>query len=249
MINEQLKSITPTNIPVIAGVGIRTDNEGRYNLNDLHRANECGVNKAPSQWFRTKQAKEQINELERQTMQICTVSVEGRNGGTFAHELLAVSYAGWISPAFQLKVNQTFINSHRSPRSSELSRMEILQLAMDSELKCIEQQAKIEQDAPKVEFAERVEVAEDAISVAKAAKICETGQNRLYAFLRQNSWVNRRNEPYQKIIEQGYMDVKISKFQHPTKGLDSSVTALVTGKGLLKLQQIYNGGPNVSAYH
>ena len=30
--------------------------------------------------------------------------------GTFAHELLAISYAGWISPAFQLKVNQVFLD-------------------------------------------------------------------------------------------------------------------------------------------
>jgi len=33
-----------------------------------------------------------------------------RLSGTFAHELLAISYAGWISPAFHLKVNQVFID-------------------------------------------------------------------------------------------------------------------------------------------
>ena len=35
----------------------------------------------------------------------------GEESGTYAHELLAVSYAGWISPAFQLRVNQAFIDS------------------------------------------------------------------------------------------------------------------------------------------
>lgn len=40
---------------------------------------------------------------------MCIVSKEGRNGGTFAHELIAVEYAGWISPKFRILVNQTFI--------------------------------------------------------------------------------------------------------------------------------------------
>ncbi|MGT3291634.1 KilA-N domain-containing protein, partial [Yersinia enterocolitica] len=35
----------------------------------------------------------------------------GVNQGTFAHELLAIEYAGWISPAFRLQVNQTFLDS------------------------------------------------------------------------------------------------------------------------------------------
>jgi hypothetical protein len=103
------------NLPVIAGVEIFVDSEGRYNLNALHKAYEreegCTFqSKAPAKWFRTQQTKELVDILERKTGQICLVSKEGRNGGTFAHELLAVSYAGWISPEFQLTVNQTFIN-------------------------------------------------------------------------------------------------------------------------------------------
>lgn len=94
----------------IAGVEITTDSEGRFNLNALHKASKLGVDKAPAQWLRNKQAKQLVQELERETVQICIVSDEGRNGGTFAHELLAVSYAGWISPSFQLKVNQAFLD-------------------------------------------------------------------------------------------------------------------------------------------
>jgi len=101
-----------TNVPhvSIAGIQINTDGEGRFNLNALHKASKLGADKAPAQWLRNKQAKQLIEELERETVQICIVSEEGRNGGTFAHELLAVSYAGWISPSFQLKVNQVFLD-------------------------------------------------------------------------------------------------------------------------------------------
>jgi hypothetical protein len=101
-------------LPVIAGVEITLDSEGRYNLNALHKASGLGANKAPAQWLRTQQAQEFINEII--TMQICTVPVNAINGGmspgTFAHELVAIEYAGWISPSFRIKVNQTFIDYH-----------------------------------------------------------------------------------------------------------------------------------------
>lgn len=101
---------TSNTMPVVAGVEIPVDSEGRYNLNALHKASGEGANKAPAQWIRTQQAQEFVSEVGNQTMQICIVSTEGRNGGTFAHELIAVEYAGWISPAFRIRVNQTFID-------------------------------------------------------------------------------------------------------------------------------------------
>ncbi|HHS9742152.1 TPA: KilA-N domain-containing protein [Raoultella ornithinolytica] len=106
----QLQRATPDSLPVIAGVEITTDAAGRFNLNALHKASGLGANKAPAQWLRTQTAKSLIAELEKETVQICIVSDEGRNGGTFAHELLAIEYAGWISPSFRLQVNQTFLD-------------------------------------------------------------------------------------------------------------------------------------------
>ncbi|MCZ0752595.1 KilA-N domain-containing protein [Aeromonas enteropelogenes] len=236
-------------MPVIAGVEITTDEAGRFNLNSLHRASGLGASKAPAQWLRTKQAQELVAEVEKQTMQICIVSVEGRNGGTFAHELLAISYAGWISPAFQLQVNQAFLDYRTgklAPVPQQLTTIEILQIAMQSEQERLrlltvnqELEQKIETDAPLVRFTKQVEVTPDSISVGKAAKIIGTGQNRLFAYLRQIGWVSRKNEPYQAKIEQGLMDVKISPWEHPEFGLQKRSVALVTGKGLSKLQQLW----------
>lgn len=106
--------------PTIAGIDITTDAEGRFNLNALHKAGGGDANKAPAQWLRTQQAQDFVDEVEKQTVQICIVSAEGRNGGTFAHELAAVEYAGWISPAFRIKVNQTFID-YRTGKLSDLA--------------------------------------------------------------------------------------------------------------------------------
>lgn len=108
--------------PVIAGVEITTDPAGRFSLNCLHRASGENDSKAPNQWLRTKQAKELIAELESKLLirfqtaylqsaqKVLDVVNGGTNPGTYAHELIAVSYAGWVRADFQLDVNQTFID-------------------------------------------------------------------------------------------------------------------------------------------
>ncbi|EBV6969649.1 KilA-N domain-containing protein [Salmonella enterica subsp. enterica serovar Gaminara] len=108
--------------PVIAGVEITTDAEGRFNLNALHKASGAGEDKSPSQWLRRKSTKELIEELKRNLLKDSQnvnlhsgqKPIDTANGGTapgtFAHELLAIKYAGWISPSFRLQVNQTFID-------------------------------------------------------------------------------------------------------------------------------------------
>ncbi|CAI1581208.1 Uncharacterized phage-encoded protein [Serratia marcescens] len=95
------------------------------------------------------------------------------------------------------------------------------------------------EDAPKVEFHDKVAVAPGAMSVAQAAKILGTGRTRLFQFLRQIAWVTRYNEPYQEKIEAGYLDVKLGSWDHPDHGVQQSVTAMITGKGLTKLQKLW----------
>lgn len=73
---------------------------GRFNLNALHKASGTAKKKGPSYWLALDGTKQLISELERQTTEISVVTMEGRNGGTFVHELLAIEYAGWISPRF-----------------------------------------------------------------------------------------------------------------------------------------------------
>ncbi|MFQ0999958.1 KilA-N domain-containing protein [Gilliamella sp. BG6] len=105
-----------SNCPVIAGISITTDKEGRYNLNALHKASGGEKKNNPSYWLSLQGTQELILELEQQLSDAeISVSVVqsikgGLNQGTFAHELLAISYAGWISPKFQLMVNQVFLD-------------------------------------------------------------------------------------------------------------------------------------------
>ncbi|HBS7092401.1 TPA: KilA-N domain-containing protein [Klebsiella pneumoniae] len=76
---------------------------GRFNLNALHRASSGDNRKRPSLWLANKQAQELITELSRNSglgQEVIKTQKGGTTPGTFAHELLAIEYAGWISPRF-----------------------------------------------------------------------------------------------------------------------------------------------------
>ena len=89
----------------------------------------------------------------------------GRNGGTFAHELVAVEYAGWISPRFRIKVNQTFIDyrtGQLTPADSTPSGDPVIQALIVSLQKIDALQAKV----AKLNHATKV-IRDATVSVAK----------------------------------------------------------------------------------
>jgi hypothetical protein len=113
-----------SNLPVIAGVEIFVDRDGRYNLNALHKAYErdigkTQVHKRPSKWLALDSAVAFIDAVTQtlspvqglaEPVEVIRAQKGGSSPGTFAHELIAVEYAGWISPKFRILVNQTFID-------------------------------------------------------------------------------------------------------------------------------------------
>jgi phage regulator Rha-like protein len=85
---------------------IRQDAEGRYCLNDLHRAAGGHVNHQPNFFMKRNETAELLAELnsDNSLNYEAAVSKAGRYGGTFVVKELVYAYAMWISPAFHLKV-------------------------------------------------------------------------------------------------------------------------------------------------
>ncbi len=131
------------------------------------------------------------------------------------------------------------LEDRRSPAAMLNDPSSLRALLLENVEKVLALESRVAEDAPKVAFAEQVATAPDAIPLGQAAKILGTGRNRLAAFLREQGWMTRLNEPYQDKINAGIMDVKIGSWEHPEKGLQRSVTALITGKGLAKLHQLF----------
>jgi len=92
----------------VCGVAIKQDAEGRYCLNDLHKAAGGEERHAPAQWMRHDPYKELEAVIVRKSTVSPKVSKTGRNGGTFVVKELVYAYAMWVSPEFQLEVIRSY---------------------------------------------------------------------------------------------------------------------------------------------
>lgn len=105
--------------------------------------------------------------------------------------------------------------------------------------KALEQ--KVEQDAPKVLFADAVATAKTSILIGDLAKILRSngiqiGQNRLFEWLREKDYLcktrgDRWNMPRQSAMEQELFEVKQTVINNPDGTVRVTKTTKVTGKG------------------
>lgn len=96
---------------VIAGITIKTDDEGRYCLNDFHKAAGERSKDRPVHFLALDTTKELVAELMKSENLLHPVNIirgRGRPQGTYVVRELVYAYAMWISPSFHLKVIRTF---------------------------------------------------------------------------------------------------------------------------------------------
>lgn len=95
---------------------------------------------------------------------------------------------------------------------------------------------KIEEDRPRVSFAETIEKSSDSILIRELSKILANenihiGQNKLYSLLRQWGYIFQNStEPTQKAVQQGLFKIN-ERVIKSVKGDILSRTTMVTGKG------------------
>ena len=166
---------------------------------------------------------------------------------------LAMKAKNEAAEHFQAKIADEVIPSIRkygaymTPETLEkvlLSPDTLMQLAQnpkDEQEKRKELETKIEQDKPKVLFAESVEAAKTSILIGELAKLLKQnginiGQNRLFEWLRNNGYLIRRqgsdyNMPTQRAMEMGLFEIKETTITHSDGHIHVSKTPKVTGKG------------------
>lgn len=100
--------------------------------------------------------------------------------------------------------------------------------------------SKIEEDRPKVLFANAVETAQTSILVGDLAKLLkqngvEIGQKRLFDWLREHGYLiksgNSRNMPTQRAMEMKLFEVRERTINNPDGSVRITKTTKVTGKG------------------
>lgn len=103
---------------VIGGFSIRQDDDGRYCINDLHKASGSAEKHKPFNFMRNQQTKDLIIEIENENMMlksehhktqaVNTIKGKGLNQGTFVVKELVYAYAMWVSAKFHLMVIRAY---------------------------------------------------------------------------------------------------------------------------------------------
>lgn len=98
---------------ILLSTKIRRDAEGRYSLNDLHKAamanGKATESQRPGNFLLSDSVQAFAQVLTDAKNLASVVSVKGgTNQGTYADELVAIRYAAWIDPAFEVQVYQAF---------------------------------------------------------------------------------------------------------------------------------------------
>ncbi|HEE5746147.1 TPA: KilA-N domain-containing protein [Acinetobacter baumannii] len=114
--------LNPNNKPLVIGdFTIRQDDEGRYCLNDLHKASGDDKKHFPAYFLRNQQTKDLIAEIELsnvngsdseryENLHIAVKVIKGGSDkqGTYVVKELVYAYAMWISPKFHLMVIRAY---------------------------------------------------------------------------------------------------------------------------------------------
>ena len=121
-------------------------------------------------------------------------------------------------------------------KTIEQQRLRLQALAEDNARK----QLLLEEQKPKVLFADAVATAKQSCLIGELAKILkqngiETGQNRLFDWLRDNGYLGKfgqyYNMPTQRAMELGLFELKKTTVNKPDGSILVTTTTKVTGKG------------------
>jgi anti-repressor protein len=118
--------------------------------------------------------------------------------------------------------------------------IELAQILKKEQAKARELAAQIEEDRPKVLFADSVSASHTSILIGELAKLLrqngvEIGQNRLFEKLREEGYLMKdgssRNMPTQRAMELELFEMKETTINRSDGGIDLKKTPKVTGRG------------------
>lgn len=124
-------------------------------------------------------------------------------------------------------------------RAMEIQNKKILNYR--EEVKKLE--TKLEEQKPKVMFAEAVTASKDSILIRELAKILkqngyDTGEKRMFAWLREQGYLIKKegsdyNLPTQRAMNLGLFEIKKTAINHSNGEIEIKKTPKITGKGQL----------------
>ena len=158
----------------------------------------------------------------------------------------AKRFKRWVTSEVLPSIRKTggYIAGEENMTEDELilKAMNVLNTKVENlKLKNKQLENKIEEQKPKVLFADSVKSSKTSVLIGELAKIIkqnghDIGQNRLFNWLRKNNYLISRkgtdyNMPTQKSMNLGLFEVKETSITHSDGHISISKTPKVTGKG------------------
>ncbi|HSD17224.1 MAG TPA: phage antirepressor KilAC domain-containing protein [Thermomonas sp.] len=241
---------------VIGTIAIRTDEEGRFNFNDLHRAGGGHARHRPGQWLRSTQVKELVAELDSDA-QICALAVQrgGAGSGSYGRRELALAYSAWISPAFHVRVlraaDAVFTGqvqaSQRDVQAALQDPTTLRALLLEQtgsrlrlEAEAERLQDEVDRTAPRAAAYDRIAGHRDAMSLTAAGKVLGIAQHQFIAWLSQLRWIYRAADHgswlgHADRIKRGYLTHRMCPIERSAGFIQTKPQVLVTASGIAKL--------------
>ncbi len=201
--------------------------------------------KRPVDWTKTDSAKSYMNALTKvknlTLTDIQRVTKGGKEPGTWFQKSVAMEFARWLSPEFAIWCNDRIEellhygitatnqaidsiiadpdNGIRLLQALKKERQEKQLLAAKNQQQLVQieaQQEQLQEQKPKVAFADAVLSSPDSVLIGELAKIlCQngykTGEVRLFEQLRKEGYLcsvgSDRNMPMQRYVEMGLFEV------------------------------------------
>ena len=148
----------------------------------------------------------------------------------------AKKFKHWVTSEVLPQIRKT--GSYATP---QLTGEELMAKALIEAKSVLERQNKqIIEMKPKALFADTVAASDSSILVGQEAKlisqsVCKMGQNRFFAWLRENGYLCSKGENYnmptQKSREMDLIEIKIRTVTNPDGSVRETKTPVITGKG------------------
>ena len=172
-----------------------------------------------------------------QNRQMYVINESGLYALIFGSKLeSAKRFKHWVTSEVLPQIRKT--GSYATP---QLTGEELMAKALIEAKSVMERQNKqIIEMKPKALFADTVAASDSSILVGQEAKLisqsgCKMGQNRFFAWLRENGYLCSKGENYnmptQKSREMDLIEIKIRTVTNPDGSVRETKTPVITGKG------------------
>lgn len=233
--------------PAVREGTIGVDQVQTVDARELHA--KLGVGRDFTNWIKAR-----IAEYGFQAhVDYVVVEVSARSGENPSGGRPRTEYAVSIDMAKQLAMVENnevgratrryFLDCERRAKAASVhflvpkSLPEALRLAADQAERIEAQKAQIQALAPKAEFHDKVTEAVNCQTVEEIAKVLGTGQNRMFAWLRDQRILMASNLPYQRFIDEGYFRTVERQYTDRRGESHTYTRTLVTGKGFAYIQK------------